>query len=272
MEELELFDYIKTYKGLANHSLGQNFLIDPVVCKKIVKNINPQEGEKILEIGAGLGPLSFYLAKSEAEIYLLDIDERMTSFLSKKLFKGAENVKIKKADILKINIKRFDKIVGNLPYYITSDILEKMLLESEASEMVFMVQKEALMRLLKIDKKDATPLSLLLNDIANIKLLINVPRTAFTPAPRVDSVVFKMTFNEKRSNPKLKENYKIMTKLFKNRRKTVLNNLDSYINDKELSKQILKEAGIYEKLRPEQISIEQYYSLTNMLFIHKQLI
>ena len=159
MNDKEFFESIKSYKLLANKSLGQNFLINPDIAKQIVRMLKIQAGDKVLEIGAGLGSLSYFLAKSPGKSDLIDIDERMLTFLSDQ-FKDFENVEVKRQNILKCNLEGYNKIIGNLPYYITSSIIEKLLLDGQNAElMVLMTQKEVFPKLLRAYK---SPLSLFL--------------------------------------------------------------------------------------------------------------
>ena len=140
MNGKEFFQNIKSYKLIANKSLGQNFLINPAVAEKIVKLLEIKEGDNILEIGAGLGSLSYFLAKTQEKCQLIDVDERMLTFLNDE-FKNAKNVEIRRQNILKHSLDGFTKIIGNLPYYITSSIIEKLLLEGKDAEiMVLMTQ------------------------------------------------------------------------------------------------------------------------------------
>ena len=151
MNEKEFFDEIKSYKLLANKSLGQNFLVNPDVARKIVDKAEINANDRVLEIGAGLGSLSYFLQKSPGFSELIDIDERMLMFL-KEHFNECENIEIKRQNIMKYNLSGFTKIIGNLPYYITSGILEYVLLNAvNAKQLVFMTQKEVYQKL--TDKK-----------------------------------------------------------------------------------------------------------------------
>ena len=111
MNEKEYFEKVKSYKLIANKSLGQNFLINPQIAEKIVDLLNLKEGDRALEIGAGLGSLSFFLAKSPAESQLIDVDERMLMFLDEQ-FKDFKNIEVKRQNILKHNLSGFNKIIG----------------------------------------------------------------------------------------------------------------------------------------------------------------
>ena len=171
MNEKDYFDKVKSYKLIANKSLGQNFLVNPDVAQRIVNLLDIKKGDTILEIGAGLGSLSFYLSQSDSNIELIDIDERMLMFLNEQ-FGAKVNVTVKRQNILKYDIKGFNKIIGNLPYYITTSIIEKLLLGATNCErIVLMTQKEVYPKLLENNK---SPLSLFLNYVADISSPIDV--------------------------------------------------------------------------------------------------
>ena len=262
MSEKEYFENIKSYKLLANKSLGQNFLINPQFAEKIVKLLQTKEGDNILEIGAGLGSLSYYLAKSPGKSLLIDVDERMLMFLEDH-FKDSENIEIKRQNILKSDLSGFNKIIGNLPYYITSGIIEKLLLDGKDVElMVLMTQKEVYPKLLNFNK---SPLSLFLNYVAEISSPIDVGRTNFTPVPHVDSVVFVIKPNENIKNPDNERLFKVMKQLFLLRRKNILNNLSNLVKNKEKAREILEKMGIDTNKRPEELPIEFYINLLKLL-------
>lgn len=262
MNQENYFEKIKSYKYLANKSLGQNFLINPETAGKIVENLQLNEGETVLEIGAGLGSLSFFLVDSKCSIDLIDIDERMLSFLNDS-FGGRNNVTIRRQNILKQDLSNYDKIIGNLPYYITSGIIEHILISAKnAKRIVLMTQKEVYPKLLKDFK---SPLSLLLNYVCEISSPLSVSRNNFTPVPHVDSVVFTLVPNENIKKDENKELLKLMKQLFLHRRKTILNCLQNITKDKAASEKILKEMNVNPLLRPEQLDIDFYISLLKVL-------
>ena len=262
MNDKEFFESIKSYKLLANKSLGQNFLINPDIAKQIVRMLKIQAGDKVLEIGAGLGSLSYFLAKSPGKSDLIDIDERMLTFLSDQ-FKDFENVEVKRQNILKCNLEGYNKIIGNLPYYITSSIIEKLLLDGQNAElMVLMTQKEVFPKLLRAHK---SPLSLFLNYVAEISYPTDVNRNNFAPIPHVDSVVFTLKPNKNIKNPDNLRLYKTMKQLFLLRRKNILNNLANFVQNKEKAREILGKMGVDSNKRPEELPVEFYISLLKML-------
>lgn len=258
----QYFEDIKTYKLLANKSLGQNFLINASFAEKIVDLLEISVDDNILEIGAGLGSLSYFLAEKKAQACLIDIDERMLQFLSDN-YNNESSIKIKRMNVLKEDLSSYSKIIGNLPYYITSKIIEHILLNAiNAKKIVLMTQKEVYSKLLRTYK---SPISLLLNHVSDISSPINISRNNFTPAPHVDSVVFSLTPNKNISNVNNKEVYKLMCQLFLFRRKTILNCLTSIVKDKQIASKILEKSNIENNLRPEQLSIDSYYDLTKQL-------
>ena len=261
MNEREYFDKVKSYKLIANKSLGQNFLVNPSIADKIVKLLGISDRDNILEIGAGLGSLSYFLAKSPGKCQLIDIDERMLMFLNEE-FGNISNVEIKRQNVLKYDLSKFNKIIGNLPYYITSSILEKLLLDATNAEiMILMTQKEVYPKLLKTCK---SPLSLFLNYVADVSSPIEVSRNNFAPVPHVDSVVFSIKPNENIKNPSNIRLYKTIKQLFLLRRKNILNNLGNFMQNKEKAREILKKMGVDVNKRPEELPVEFYINLLKM--------
>lgn len=262
MNESQYFETVKSYKLLANKSLGQNFLTNSKIAKEIVDQLDIKSDDKILEIGAGLGSLSYFLANTEAEVELIDVDERMLQFLSDN-FSDKKNVIIKRQNILKYDLGHYTKIIGNLPYYITSGIIAKLLLGSaNAKKIVLMTQKEVYPKLLKNFK---SPLSLFLNYVCDISPAKDVGRNNFTPVPHVDSVVFSLTPNENIKNMENPALFNLIQQLFLLRRKNILNNLANVIHDKEKAKEILEKMGVDTNKRPEQLDIEFYKSLLKLI-------
>lgn len=263
MNKEQFFENIKSYKFLANKSLGQNFLIDFYTSSDIVDTLNIDKDDKVLEIGAGLGSLSFFLAQKEGDVTLIDVDENMVNSL-KDNFK---NVVILRQNILKYDVSSFNKIIGNLPYYITSGIIEHLLLNAKSASIItLMVQKEVYLKL--TNKKEVSPLSLLLNYVSSISKGTLVNRNAFSPVPHVDSMYFSLFPNNNIKNEDNKELYSLICRLFLLRRKTILNNLTNITKDKNLSQEILDECLIKTNLRPEELTIDDYKKILKSLNYH----
>ncbi|MCH3909432.1 MAG: 16S rRNA (adenine(1518)-N(6)/adenine(1519)-N(6))-dimethyltransferase RsmA [Bacilli bacterium] len=267
MDEDKYFETIAEYKLLAKHEVGQNFLLDKKVASNIVSLLDIVEADRILEIGSGAGSLSFYLAGYHNESDLLDIDESLVLKL-KGDFANTPNIHPIMGNVLKWDLEPYTKIVGNLPYYITSSIIEKILLEGRScKKAVLMVQKEAFNRLNShLKDKDYGPLIILLNYLCTIKKEAYVARTSFSPAPHVDSVVFSLSFKENADRDVAVRLYKLTSGLFLHRRKTILNNLSSYLKDDEKAHKALAAAHIENSTRPEEISLEGYLSLLSQLY------
>ena len=262
MNEKEYFEKVKSYKLIANKSLGQNFLINSDKAKQIVGLLDINDGDNILEIGAGLGSLSYFLSESKGKCELIDIDERMLMFLNDE-FKSTKNIVVKRQNILKYDLLNFNKIIGNLPYYITSSIIEKLLLDArDCDKFVLMTQKEVYPKLFPNYK---SPLSLFLNHVCRISAPIEVGRNNFAPVPHVDSVVFTLTPNENIKNKDNKELYKVMKQLFLMKRKNILNNLTNLVKSKDKAREILEELGVGTNKRPEELPIEFYINLLKMI-------
>ena len=262
LSEKEYFETIKSYKLLANKSLGQNFLINPDASQSIVNLLDIDSNDNVLEIGAGLGSLSYFLCQKNSKIKLIDIDERMLMFLNEH-FGSNKNVIIRRQNILKDDLSSFSKIVGNLPYYITSGIIEKILLDGiNAKKIVLMTQKEVYPKLLSSYK---SPLSLFLNYVADISASKEINRNNFSPIPHVDSCVFVLTPNGNIKNPENKKLLKLIQQLFLLKRKNILNNLTNVIHDKERAKVLLDDLKVDYNKRPEELEISFYINLLKLL-------
>ncbi len=262
MNREEYFATVEQYKLLAKHEVGQNFLIDSDACERIVGCLDMQPDDYVLEIGSGAGSLSFFLYESKVKAQLIDIDEGLVTKLTND-FSDSDTISPTQGNAMKWDYSPYSKIIGNLPYYITSGIIEKVLLGSKTvQKAVFMVQKEAFNRLAaKINTNEYGPLQILIEYRGKIAREFNVTRTSFSPAPHVDSTVFSITFNDNRDLEECAALNKLTTALFLNRRKTILNNLSRHIGNSEKAKVILAACGIKENARPENLSLAQYLSI-----------
>ena len=259
MDERRYFETIASYKLLAKHEVGQNFLIDTDAAKRIVDEADIQTGEKVLEIGSGAGSLTFFLAQTAGRIEAIDIDEGLIAKLQEDF---GEQVDVHYGNAAKYEYAPYDKIVGNLPYYITSSLIERaLLLGVNAKKMVFMVQKEAGERLLSpVGEKDYGSLPVLLQWLSKPKRAFSVKRDCFAPAPHVDSVVLSFAMKE-RPDVDIKKAYRFVESLFLQRRKKLLNNLKNLIHDGDKAKNLILDAGLSEDVRPEQVSPEAFLEL-----------
>ena len=244
---------------------GQNFLIEPDACERIVDLLDIQKDEKVLEIGPGIGSVTHFLSLYSNEIDAIDIDNAMVSFLNL-FYKEAKNVKIIENDIRKHDISPYQKIIGNLPYNITTEIIVYLLTaKSIAERMVLMCQLETFAHFFDVKGSEYGPTSVLIHLLGNIEKGFIVKRGCFYPVPNVDSIVFKIDIENKYDKVEVLKAYKLSKSLFLNRRKTILNNLGNYLKDKEKALEYLTKLNILPNLRPEQIAPEKYLELSKLL-------
>ena len=261
---------LKTFNLRASKKLGQNFLIDSEVVEKIVNAAEISEGEEILEIGPGIGTLTQGLLEAGANVTAVELDKKLPAVLSQTLA-GYENFNLIQGDILKINISEFMpknfKVVANLPYYITTQILLNLIEKNlPITKIVTMVQKEVAERMISApNSKIYGAMSVAVQFRADVKIFFDVPPESFLPRPEVTSSVVVCDIHE----PKFQvdENFfkKVVRAAFGQRRKTLLNSLvgngfnrDSVIN-------ALNSAEISPERRAETLSIEDFAKLSNFL-------
>lgn len=252
------FDYKK--------SLGQNFLVDENVKKKIVSSANIDEKSLIIEVGPGKGAISKYLVKLGVPVVAFEIDTRLREELSK-----IENLEVVYGDFLSVDLNsvlskyNYDNIhlIANLPYYITTPIITKVMKINEVSEMIVMVQKEVGERFMsKPGFKSYNSLSVFLQYYFDVSEVCKVNRSCFVPVPKVDSIVVKFV----RKKELLKVNdinkfFKLVKDSFKQKRKNLRNNLKSY--DLNKLESILFNLNKDLTYRAEQLSIEDFVYISN---------
>ena len=253
------FDYKK--------SLGQNFLKDKNIIKKIADSINPTEEDLIIEIGPGAGALTKELVKKKSEVICFEIDTRLKEILEEI---NSEKLTIIFKDFLSIKINEYiDQnkyknlyFVGNLPYYITTAIINKIVKESNPYEITIMVQKEVADRFsAKPGTKDYSSISIFLQYNFDIERVCNVSKTCFEPVPKVDSSVIKFKRNKKISANDEEKFYKLIKDSFTQKRKNLKNNLKGY--DLNKIETILQKHDKDLTARAEQLSIEEFIDISN---------
>ena len=268
-------EVIKSLGIRANKTLGQNFLVSDRNRNKTIDLINPKSDDIIIEIGGGLGALSFPLAESKADLTVYEIDEKLKEFLVKQLGQLSESVFVT-GDFLE-NYPPADlpdrgfKITGNIPYNLTSPILDKIYsAESLPSETVLMVQREVADRIdAAIGTKARGRLTIWCDYHAEISNSFNVQPGAFFPVPQVGSRVIKMVTRQNFPfEPERKKRFFEMVKQsFSMKRKTLLNNLSKWkaeINKTEIE-MILVRLDINPRIRAEEISLKQFIDIFNAL-------
>lgn len=241
---------------------GQNFLIEPIICQKIADVLITDENDLICEIGPGLGSLTHFIEKKPGKLTCVDIDSKMIGILSE-LYKESDIVLIND-DIRRVNLGNFTKIIGNLPYNITTELIVHLLTNAKnCKQFVFMIQAEAINRFIDLNGKEYGPASILVHLIGRIKKQFIVKAGSFYPAPKCNSVVFDINIEDRYSIEEAIETYQLAKKVFLNRRKTLYNNLGN-IFGKEKAIFILQKLGISETARPEEISPERFNQILKL--------
>ena len=245
---------------IAKKSLGQNFLIDKNIILKIIKYIDPIKNEKIVEIGPGLGALTDHLSKSVNNLILVEFDTELANLLKEK-YSNSKNVVVIEGDILKIDWEQFlpiDKMIGNLPYNISSQIIIKMFQYHEKINLALItIQKEFAERLVATPKsKKYGILSVYSKLYCDVKILYKIPNQVFRPIPKVKSAVVEMKFHKKLKYKidDLDFFHKIIRTAFNQRRKQLKNSLNVFYKEKFKDK-------FDWKLRAEAVDIDGYYEL-----------
>lgn len=252
---------------------GQNFITDKNLLSSIVSLSGAEEGDTVVEIGCGAGTLTRALAEKVKKVIAFEVDKTLQPVLERTLA-GLDNVEVVFKDFLKVNISEFEskigsyKVVANLPYYITTPLIMKIIEEGGACKsLTVMVQEEVAARLCaKAGTADYGAITAMIAPRADCKIIKRVPRTLFYPRPNVDSAVVKFDFVKKME---LNENYKkVVQAAFSSRRKTLENNLvNAFKLTRAEAQKILCDCGIDLKARGETLSFEQFALLSEKLFV-----
>ena len=253
---------------------GQNFISDTNLLRSIVEASGIDENTTVVEIGCGAGTLTRALAQVAKRVYAFDIDRDLQPVLAETLA-GLENVEVIFRDFNKMDVREFEKeigeytVVANLPYYITTPLVTKLLEESELVQGIsIMVQEEVAERFCA---RENTPeygsITAAIALKGEAKIVKRVSRNLFYPRPNVDSAVVKIQFQRGRVAVKDEKAYRKTVKCaFLNRRKTLENNLVNFFSlDRETAKSILAEAGVEEKARGETLSPQRLARLSDVL-------
>lgn len=264
---LDWMDYMEIK---AKKSLGQNFLQDENILKNIANSITTKTNDLIIEIGPGKGALTKYLKEKNSFLICYEIDERMKEIL-KKL--EDNKTKIIFNDFLQADIINDSQefayeniyIIANIPYYITTPIIKKVIKQEKLKSMTLLIQKEVAERLsAKPGSKSYGSLTVYLNYYFNINYLFNVSKYAFNPIPKVESAVVNFERIKNKISVKNEELFfKLINDSFKMKRKTLKNNLKEYNWTK--IKAILEKRNLNESVRAEELSIEIFVEIANAL-------
>lgn len=253
----------------ARKRFGQNFLHDQQVIDRIIREIAPSPDDHLLEIGPGQGALTKQLAKSGAHLDCVELDRDLAEHLRHQ-YRDYSNVHIHQQDILKFDLNDLElddkrlRIIGNLPYNISTPVLFHLLKFYEKIEdMSFMLQLEVVERMAAdVGDKDYGRLSLMLQYFCRAEKLFNVPPQAFTPQPKVNSAIVRLTpYPEPPVKAKDVECLKLVVRTaFNQRRKTLKNSLKKLISEDALS-----DLTINMKLRPENLSLTDYVKISDAI-------
>lgn len=273
---------MKAYNIKANKSLGQNFLISTEVVEKIIESSELSKEDLVIEIGPGLGTLTKYLLDKAGKVICIELDTRMVKILNNR-FTTKENFEIINDDVLKVDLNKMIKenkknkeiknvkIVANLPYYITTPIIMRLLEEKlDIQSITVMIQKEVAERLIEIPGgKNTGAITHTVYYYCQSKKIMEVPNNSFIPEPEVTSEVIKMNLRKvpavKIENPKVM--FMIIKSAFMQRRKTLLNALTNtkvFISKKE-GIEILKKLNLNENVRAEELSIQDFANITKCI-------
>jgi len=258
---------LEKYAHKPRKSLGQNFLIDQHVLGKIIRAADISQQDSVLEIGPGLGGLTEALAEHAGSVLAVELDKYLAATLEE-TFANHSNVEIVQADILEYKIpSHINKVVANLPYYVTSPIVMQLLENYQFKSITVMVQKEVAQRMVQTKPgKSYGALSLAIQYHAEAEIAANVPPNSFIPRPKVGSAVVHMKVREeapvKADKASLFANIKAG---FGQRRKTLVNGLHSaelYDLTKEELADVIKDCGFSENVRGEALSLDDWARLT----------
>ena len=278
---------MKKYKIKANKSLGQNFLINQNVVDKIVESSNISKEDLVIEIGPGLGTLTKELLERAGKVICIELDKKMIKILLDR-FSLYDNFEIIHEDVLKVRLNKIikeekekngfktAKIVANLPYYITTPIIMKLLEDRlDLESITVMVQKEVADRLIAIPgEKETGAITYSVYYYATSEGILEVPNDSFIPEPEVNSKVIKLTI---RKEPPVEVKsrgvmFKIIKSAFMQRRKTLLNALTNtkVFMSKEEGLSILKDLNLDENVRAENLSLEDFAEITNKILVDEE--
>ncbi|PKM64169.1 MAG: 16S rRNA (adenine(1518)-N(6)/adenine(1519)-N(6))-dimethyltransferase, partial [Firmicutes bacterium HGW-Firmicutes-20] len=261
----------------ANKTFGQNFIIDPSVVDKISDLAQVDRNTAVMEIGPGLGGLTEYLCYKAKKVISIEIDDHMIEIL-KKTVGHFENLEVIHQDFLQFDSTTWiakQKAAGysvavcaNLPYYITTPILFQ-LFESPVlpDSITVMMQKEVALRFsAKPSTKDYNALSVIVQYLFNVQLVLNVPKQVFLPMPKVDSAVIRFTPKNKHNIKNQDQFFKLIKACFKQRRKTLSNNLTEYLKDRNHAVEALNQSLIDPSRRAETCDLSDFIRLYEVLY------
>ena len=254
--------------------LGQNFLTDPSIAREIIESARISRGDAVLEIGPGRGILTQYLLEAAEPLTALEIDKKLCRELAQK-FGGKTNFSLIEADAAKFDYSRIGsgfKVVSNLPYYAATHIVKRLIdYRSRITDMTVMLQKEVVDRFVAPPgQKEYGSLSVFIQFHCHVERLLEIPKTAFSPPPKIDSSLVRLT---PLPAPKVlveDQNtfFKVVNAAFFHKRKMLKNNLKVWENQFQQDNGKIRLAGIDLSRRGETLSMQDFATLSNYLHTH----
>jgi 16S rRNA (adenine1518-N6/adenine1519-N6)-dimethyltransferase len=252
-------------KHIAKKKFGQNFLKDAAIIHSIIQSINPLPNDLLIEIGPGLGALTKPLLEKTNRLLAIELDRDIVSWMENEYSK--KNITIFNEDVLNFNFNQFDqkiRIVGNLPYNISTPILFKCIDNIlNIKDLHFMLQKEVVDRMIAIPSSpEYGRLSVMLQYYFAMEHLVDVPKASFEPEPKVESSFVRLIPYEQYPfiANNLEQFARIVKEAFSQRRKTIRNTLKSFISENDFEK-----IGINPQLRAENLSVSDFVKISNYL-------
>lgn len=259
-------------------SLGQNFLINPSVCPKMAEQSGAKKGVGVIEVGPGIGVLTCQLAERADKVVAIELDKRLLPVLDETLAEY-DNIKIINDDILKIDLKKLIEtelsgmevvVCANLPYYITSPVIMKLLEDRlPINALTVMVQKEAAQRICaEVGSRQSGAVTVAVNYYAKPQILFGVSAGSFMPAPKVDSAVIRLDILKEPCVQVEDEElfFKVVKAAFSQRRKTLPNSLSAGLQISKLTvTNALNRANVPVNYRAEQLTMEQLAKISNAI-------
>ena len=259
-------------------SLGQNFLINPSVCPKMAEQSGAKKGVGVIEVGPGIGVLTCQLAERADRVVAIELDKRLLPVLDETLAEY-DNIKIINDDILKIDLKKLIEtelsgmevvVCANLPYYITSPVIMKLLEDRlPINALTVMVQKEAAQRICaEVGSRQSGAVTVAVNYYAKPQILFGVSAGSFMPAPKVDSAVIRLDILKEPCVQVEDEElfFKVVKAAFSQRRKTLPNSLSAGLQISKLAvTNALNRANVPVNYRAEQLTMEQLAKISNAI-------
>lgn len=273
MENRSTRSIVEKYGFRFTKSLGQNFLTDLRVVDDIIAGAEITKDDSVIEIGPGVGTLTRKLLEHAGKVTAIELDEELIPILSEEL-KEYDNFTLIHGDAVKLDLKEIAegkkvKFVANLPYYVTTPIIAGILSSGmDFDSLTIMVQKEVAERMAAVPgTKDYGSLTILVRYYCDIKVVRNVPPSAFIPRPKIDSTVIRLNKLEKPRAEVEDEKlfFNIVRHSFNMRRKTLVNGLKSMGLSRETIDEAMAECGIDSKVRGETLSVEKFAELSNSI-------